>query len=217
MKLILHNQQETHLYEPQNVYCFARTYAEHAVELKNPIPAEPVLFLKSNQSLRELEGGPVSFANEVFHYEAEVVVLIGMPVKLGERCGWEFIAGVGLGIDLTRRGVQSQLKTSGLPWAIAKSFAGSAIVSKFLPPTSFPDPDKISFRFFLDGELRQSACVDQMTFSIPALLTWLARYQPLVAGDLIFTGTPSGVGEIRCGQRFTLELPIVGQSFDGVL
>ena len=109
----------------RNVYCIGRNYADHARELGNEVPSAPIVFLKTTTSLRPLATGDLAYDGETFHHEAELVVLVGQDIKLGEKGDWRAVSAVGLGLDLTRREVQNQLKAKGLPWTAAKSFAGS--------------------------------------------------------------------------------------------
>jgi acylpyruvate hydrolase len=199
------------------VFCIARNHFAHAVELGNPPPSEPLVFLKSRHALRPLRSGAVAFPDETFHHEAELVLLIGRELALGDSPGWSAVRGLSLGIDLTRRGVQDELKARGLPWTTAKSFLGAAPVGPFLELSSFPDPDRISFSFDLEGVRRQEGRCDQMSFGVPELLRWLLSFTPLGPGDLIFTGTPAGVGDIRVGQRFVLRFDDLGLELPGTL
>jgi 2-keto-4-pentenoate hydratase/2-oxohepta-3-ene-1,7-dioic acid hydratase in catechol pathway len=187
-----------------NIYCIGRNYAEHAAELNNPVPGEPVVFLKSSAALRPLADGPLAFEDETFHHEAELVLLIGLPVELGAKPGWPCVRALGLGIDLTRREVQSGLKTKGLPWTTAKSFAGSALVTDFLPLGDFPNPDEIRFTLKVNGEEKQRGITTDMLFKVPVILEHLARHNALLPGDLVFTGTPKGVGPLKRGDALEL-------------
>jgi 2-keto-4-pentenoate hydratase/2-oxohepta-3-ene-1,7-dioic acid hydratase in catechol pathway len=200
-----------------NVYCIGRNYAEHASELNNPVPGEPVVFLKTTASLRSLAGGAVAFAGETFHHEAELVLLIGKTIPLGASGDWSAVRALGLGLDLTRREVQAQLKAKGLPWAVAKSFAGSGVLSEFIPRARFADPDRIHFTFAVNGALRQTGDTRDLLFKVPTVLTYLAQHQELGEGDLVFTGTPKGVGPLRVGDRLDLAFPDLEASFSGVL
>ena len=200
-----------------SIYCIGRNYAEHASELNNPVPGEPVVFLKTQAALRPLAGGELAFADETFHHEAELVLLVGRDVPLGGRAGWEAVRAVGLGLDLTRREVQTKLKEKGLPWTVAKSFAGSGLLSDFVPAARLPAPDAVTFTFAVNGEVRQRGDTSQQLFKVETVLTYLARQQRLVPGDLVFTGTPKGVGPLRKGDRFRLELTQLGLGWDGVL
>ena len=200
-----------------NIYCIGRNYAEHARELGNAVPTEPILFLKSVSSLRGLAGGVLAYEDETFHHEAELVLLVGQVVPRGSSVGWEVLQAVGLGIDLTRREVQSQLKAQGLPWTAAKSFAGSSLLSALIEPSELPDHNSIKFTFSVDGQLRQQGDTALMLNSVPTLLTHIAKANDLVPGDLVYTGTPAGVGPLRRGDPFTLAFTQIAKSFDGRL
>jgi 2-keto-4-pentenoate hydratase/2-oxohepta-3-ene-1,7-dioic acid hydratase in catechol pathway len=203
---------------PGAIYCVGRNYAEHAAELNNPVPGEPVIFTKLPHALRlPEEAGRLAFPEETFHHEAELVVLLGRDVPRGAQAGWESVRAAGLGIDLTRREVQNGLKSKGLPWTIAKSFEGSAIVAPLLPLALFTEPEATSFELAVNGETRQRGDTREMLFKLPVILTHLATLGPLAAGDLIFTGTPKGVGPLKRGDRFTLRLLDPARAWDGTL
>ncbi|MCB9684441.1 MAG: fumarylacetoacetate hydrolase family protein [Alphaproteobacteria bacterium] len=205
--------------EVGTVYGIGRNYALHVAELGNAIPEEPLVFLKARTSVRGLAPSPMAFADEAFHHELEVVLLIGRPVQLGEDPGWEAVEGVTLGLDLTRRTVQSRCKEKGLPWTTAKSFAGSAVLAPFLPRSAVSTEASLGLTLEVNGELRQRGRTELMLFPVPVLLRHLASLAPLEPGDLVFTGTPEGVGPIRVGDGFRMRLESVGTSWtwDGVL
>ena len=189
------------------IYCIGRNYADHAKELNNPVPqGEPVVFLKAPASLRTLEQGALAFASDTFHHEAELVLRVGQLVPLGHSADWDVVDAIGLGLDLTRRTVQGELKTKGLPWTTAKSFAGSALVSPMLSVTDIGGRVEFGFKLTVNGESRQQGHTRNMLFPVPAIVQYLASFNTLLPGDLIFTGTPAGVGPIQRGDAFTLEL-----------
>ena len=199
------------------IYCIGRNYAEHARELNNPVPTTPVVFFKSRGALRPLAGGSLAFAAETFHHEAEIVLLVGEIVALGEAADVRALCAIGLGLDLTRRGEQTELKAKGLPWTTAKSFAGSAIVTPFVPLASVKDPSRIRFSLEVNGELRQRGDTMDMLFPVPRMLSYLASLAPLYPGDLIYTGTPAGVGPIKQGDKLRLMSPDLGLDEQGIL
>ncbi len=188
------------------IYCIGRNYAAHAAELGNEVPEEPVVFLKAAGALRGLEGGAVAFPSETFHHETELVVLLGQDVPLGGDPGWSAVAAVAVGLDLTRRQVQAVCKEKRLPWTPSKSFAGSATVGPFVARSELVDPGALGFSLEVEGELRQQGDAARMLFDVPTLLRHLASLAPLYAGDLVFTGTPEGVGPLRVGDRFRTSL-----------
>lgn len=202
--------------ETGTIYCIGRNVFAHALELGNEPPSEPLVFLKSAASLRGLHG-PVGFPDETFHHEVEVVLVLDEPVDHGADPGWSCVGGLALGLDLTRRGVQKQLKSKGLPWTIAKSFLGSAVVGPVVPLDRFPQPDAVRFTLHVDDQLRQQGDLSELSFDVPDLLRRLAALHPLQRGDLVFTGTPAGVGPIRKGDRFTLAFESPALRFEGVL
>jgi 2-keto-4-pentenoate hydratase/2-oxohepta-3-ene-1,7-dioic acid hydratase in catechol pathway len=196
--------------EVRNIFCIGRNYVEHALELDNPVPKEePVIFLKSSSALSPWSPSTASmaFSDEVFHHEIEVVLLVGEHVPLGSlSAGNETscVQGVGLGLDLTRRGKQSELKQKGLPWTLAKSFAGAARVTPLAPIADAGDLRELSFELEVNGEVKQTGHCKQMIFNIPSQLRYLNSFLPLSPGDLIFTGTPAGVGPLRKGDSMRM-------------
>ena len=201
----------------KNIYCVARNYALHAKELNNEIPDEPVIFLKSTTSVRSLSQGDIAFADEQFHYEAEVVCLIGKDTSMGDNLSIDVIDSFALGIDLTRRKKQTELKKKGHPWTLSKSFYGSALIGEFKSRELFQNPKNISFKFTLNDVLKQNGNTKNMIFSLEKILNYLNSFTPLLKGDIIFTGTPEGVGHIQKGDSFEMEFPEIGHKEKGHL
>ncbi len=196
----------------QNIYCIGRNYAEHAAELNNPLSDEPVVFLKSGACLRGLgDAGVIAFPEETFHHEAELVLYIGKRIEDPKDCNWDAVSHLALGLDLTRREVQTEMKQKGLPWTRAKSFRGSAIVSAFIEKSALDFKKSIEFELKVNGDVRQSGQTAMMLFNVEAMLTTLIRLHPLEQGDIIFTGTPKGVGPVRLGDK--LELSFKGTKY----
>jgi 2-keto-4-pentenoate hydratase/2-oxohepta-3-ene-1,7-dioic acid hydratase in catechol pathway len=193
----------------ENIFCIGRNYVAHINELGNRQEHQPIVFLKPTSSLLH-EGMPIhlpAHSNDV-HYETELVLLIGKDGKnVSEEDAWGHIAGYGIGLDLTARDLQSAAKTKGLPWTLAKGFDGAACISTFIP--YLPNPQRISFEMRLNSELRQQGNTSLMLFDIPYLISYLSTHFSLTRGDLIFTGTPEGVGQLKPGD--TLELDLAGQ------
>jgi len=183
-----------------NIYCIGRNYAEHAKELGNEVPAEPVVFLKAPSALRRLAEGPLAFPDETFHHELELVLLVGRHLKVQSDVSRDSVVAVTLGLDLTRRGVQDQLKKKSLPWTIAKSFAGAGILAPFLSAHGL-DLTQIDLQLEVNGEVKQMGHTRDMMFPCYTILHYLVSLQNLYPGDLIFTGTPSGVGPLRRGDQ----------------
>lgn len=179
------------------IVCIGRNYGEHAKELGNAIPDEPVVFLKPSSSIVP-KSGPIvlpAFSNDI-HHEIELVYAIA------RRGGRAVADRVSIGLDLTARDVQQDLKEKGLPWEKAKAFDGSAYVADaFLAMESFPPGHHIDFMLKKNGHVVQGGHSGQMIFDVAALIACVERYMLLEPGDLLFTGTPAGVGRIAPGDR----------------
>ena len=188
------------------IICVGRNYAKHIKELSNEKPAEPVLFMKPDSAVLP-QKNPLylpDFANS-FHYEVELVVKIN---KLGKYIEPEFAhryyEEIGLGIDVTARDLQSELKAKGLPWEKAKAFHNSAVISThFINKHKFADVDNINFSLQKNKITVQQGNTKEMLWKIDELIAYISKYFMLKKGDLIFTGTPSGVGEITINDSFT--------------
>jgi 2-keto-4-pentenoate hydratase/2-oxohepta-3-ene-1,7-dioic acid hydratase in catechol pathway len=198
----------------QSIYCIGRNYKAHILELGNQVTDVPVVFLKSNSSLRGAKGD-LAFSEEVFHHEAELIVKIGDFVPMGSAPGLKAAKELSLGLDLTRRDIQSKLKEKGLPWTLAKSFKGSAVIGPWIPVP--PDLNSLEFTLHVGGDLKQTGHTSLMIFSFDQIINYLSSFQDLVPGDLIFTGTPEGVGPIRVGDSFVLSIKSLGYEFHGEL
>ncbi len=191
------------------IICVGRNYVDHAKELNNQVPDEPVLFLKPDTALlRNNDPFFVPDFAEEFHYETELVVKIN---RLGKHIAPEFAhryyEEIGMGIDFTARDLQSKLKAKGLPWEKAKAFDHSAGISKyFVPKSKFKDIQNINFKLLVDGEIRQEGNTHQMLFKVDELIAYISKFFTLKIGDLIYTGTPSGVGKVSIGERFEVFL-----------
>jgi 2-keto-4-pentenoate hydratase/2-oxohepta-3-ene-1,7-dioic acid hydratase in catechol pathway len=182
------------------IICIGRNYAKHAEELNNPVPEEPVVFLKPDTAIL-LKKHPFfipEHSNDV-HHEIEVVVKINRLGKhIESRFAHKYYSEIGLGIDFTARDVQTQCKEKGLPWEKAKAFDGSAAVSKFFPlATIGKDIQDINFRLDINGNTVQSGSTSNMLFSVDEIISHVSKYFTLKTGDLIFTGTPAGVGRVE--------------------
>jgi 2-keto-4-pentenoate hydratase/2-oxohepta-3-ene-1,7-dioic acid hydratase in catechol pathway len=191
-------QLGSHSYSPQRIFCIGKNYAEHVKELGGSTPGQPVVFMKPASCLvppGETIRMPTHGSN--LHHEVEVVVLIGKAGKnISESTASAHIAGLTLGLDLTLRDVQSAMKKKGWPWEISKAFDQSL--------------DDISFQCSVNGGLRQTGNSGEMMFAIPHLIHYLSGIWKLMEGDLIFTGTPSGVGSLHPGDRVTLHSDLLG-------
>ncbi|KUY19571.1 2-hydroxyhepta-2,4-diene-1,7-dioate isomerase [Elizabethkingia miricola] len=179
------------------IICVGRNYTEHAKELKNEIPTEPVLFIKPDTSV--LKGSDFyipEFSNDI-HYELELVIKISKGGKyIQEENAAKHYEQIGLGIDFTARDLQSKLKEKGLPWEKAKGFDGSAVVSEFFPVENF-NAEEIHFELKKNNQTVQKGNSKDMIFDINKLIANISQYFTLRVGDLIFTGTPAGVGKVE--------------------
>lgn len=183
------------------IICVGRNYADHAKELGNQVPDEPVIFLKPKNALIPA-GGSIfypAFTNEL-HYECELVVKISKNGKfITPAQARHFYQEVSLGIDFTARDVQDRLKKKSLPWEKAKAFDNSAAIGEWIDVASLPNPKDIHFTFHKNGGLVQEGHTRQMIFSIETIIADVSEYFTLNIGDLIYTGTPPGVGECVVG------------------
>ena len=190
--------------------CVGRNYAEHAKELNNPIPTEPLLFIKPTTSIVSSNGGFAIPHNQGgVHYEAEIAILIGKQLSgaISENEAKEAIAGFAPALDLTLRDVQATLKEKGWPWEIAKAFDGSCVLAPFIPTSSYRDLTNIDIRLTINGEIRQEGNSADMLTPVISLIQYITQHFTLLPGDVILTGTPKGVGELNTGDRLELELP----------
>ncbi|MBO0948543.1 fumarylacetoacetate hydrolase family protein [Fibrella forsythiae] len=191
------------------IIAVGRNYVEHIQELNNEQSGDPVIFLKPETAIlyRNAPFFYPDFSTDV-HHEVEVLVKINRVGKnIEERFAHKYYDEIGLGIDFTARDVQSKLKAKGLPWELAKAFNGSAPMSEFIPKTEFDDLQNLNFGLTINGETRQESNTSLMLFKIDFLIAYVSRYFLLQKGDVIFTGTPKGVGPVQIGDRLvgTLE------------
>jgi 2-keto-4-pentenoate hydratase/2-oxohepta-3-ene-1,7-dioic acid hydratase in catechol pathway len=185
------------------IIAIGRNYAEHAKELNNPVPIVPVIFMKPDTALLK-DNKPFyhpDFSEDI-HHEIELVLKVS---KEGKHIGEKFAAGyydeIGLGVDFTARDIQARHKEKGLPWELAKAFDGSAPISSFVPKSKFADIYNINFKLDINGETRQQGNTNMLLFSFESIIAFVSRYITLKKGDLIFTGTPAGVGRVKVGDR----------------
>jgi len=175
-------------------------YTAHNKELGHtPLPAEPVIFMKPDTALLR-DNKPFflpDFSDDV-QYETEVIVRIGkMGKNIAEKFAYRYYDSIGLGIDFTARDLQRKFKTEGLPWELCKGFDNSAPISEFLPKENFADLNNLSFSLQINGETVQHGNTKDMIFKIDALIAYISRFFTLKVGDIIFTGTPAGVGPVK--------------------
>lgn len=181
------------------IICIGMNYRRHAIEMGRPFPSEPVVFMKPDSSILK-KNKPFflpDFSSEI-HYEVEVVVKIS---KLGKSISPKFAPRyydeITAGIDITARDLQTRLSKSMLPWEISKGFDGAAPLGKFIPVSSAGDPGNLDFRLEINDKIVQQSNTSDMIFSINEILSYVSGFFTLKTGDIIFTGTPSGVGPLR--------------------
>lgn len=186
------------------IICIGRNYSEHVRELNNEIPDEPVIFMKPDSALlRNNEPFYIPDFSQEVHYECELIVRINRLGKnIEPRFANRYFDEVGLGIDFTARDLQNQLKAKGLPWEKAKGFDRSAVISSdFVAKENLPDVNSIKFQLKKNGDLVQQGDSAYMLFAIDELISQVSKYFTLKIGDLIYTGTPAGVGPVAIGDR----------------
>lgn len=183
------------------VICIGRNYADHAKELNNPLPSEPMIFMKPSTAI--LKSGHTLYYPEFtsnLHYELELVLKISKNGKyIQEQFASDYYQEVGLGIDLTARDLQDECKKKGHPWEIAKAFDNSAIIGDFKHKSDLPSMDNIHFSLKRNGDTVQDGHSADLIFSFDHLIAYASTFFTLQKGDLIFTGTPAGVGPVEIG------------------
>jgi len=191
------------------IICIGRNYTDHIKELENEKPTDPVVFLKPDTSIL-LKGQPFfipEFSQDV-HHEVEVLVKINRIGKhIQPKFAHKYYDQIGLGIDFTARDLQAKLKAKGLPWEKAKGFDGAAVVGKWLPKESLPHVDDLTFSLTKNGGTVQSGSSSLMLWKIDELIAYVSQFFTLKIGDIIFTGTPAGVGPVAINDNLvgTLE------------
>ncbi len=185
------------------IICVGRNYAEHAKELNNDVPKEPVIFMKPKGALL-LPEKPLYYPEftDDLQYECEVVVKICKNGKhIQEKFANKYYDQVTLGIDFTARDLQNELKKKGLPWEIAKGFDGSAAVGTFVPLTVETDVRNLAFQLHKNGEMVQDGHTRNMLFSVDKIIAYVSKFFVINIGDMIYTGTPAGVGPVQPGDK----------------
>jgi acylpyruvate hydrolase len=185
------------------IIAIGRNYAEHITELKNEKPDAPVVFLKPDTAVLK-NNSPFyhpDFSTNI-HHEVELVLKICKEGKhIQEQFASRYFDEIGIGIDFTARDLQDKCKAKGLPWEIAKAFNGSAPIGEFLPIHEFKDLTNINFHLNINGELKQKGNTEMMLFNFNHIIAYVSQFFSLKKGDLIFTGTPAGVGKVNIGDR----------------
>jgi fumarylpyruvate hydrolase len=190
----------------RNVYCVGRNYALHAAELGNAVPEAPMIFMKPTHALVEMEGQSIRLPSNQgeIHYEAELVLHIGKDYEKGMHVD-DLVDRFALGIDFTLRELQNELKKKGHPWMPAKGFLRSAPIGPFFPFLGEQATKHVDFSLFKNEVEVQRGNTSQMIFHLQAIVDYCAKHYGLGPGDLIYTGTPAGVGQVTHGDVFRLQ------------
>jgi acylpyruvate hydrolase len=187
------------------ILCIGRNYADHISELNNERPSEPVVFMKPDTAILK-DNEPFyhpDFSNDI-HHEVEIVLKINKIGKnIEAKFAHKYYDEIGIGIDFTARDLQSKLKEKGLPWEKAKAFNGSAPISGFVPKSQFADLKKLNFHLEVNGNTVQQGNTEMMLWNFDEIIAEISKYFTLKTGDLVFTGTPAGVGKVVVGDRLT--------------
>ena len=193
---------------PGKIVCVGRNYAAHAAELDNPVPEEPLLFIKpATAAVPMAEPLHLPSSRGSCHFEGELALLIGATLTDANAADVPpAIAGLGLALDLTLRDLQGQLKKDGHPWEKAKGFDGACPLSPFVKLDWLPDWDNLSYSLWLNDELRQRGKTAHMLTPILDLVAYISSYFTLQPGDVVLTGTPAGVGPLAHGDRLAMQL-----------
>jgi 2-keto-4-pentenoate hydratase/2-oxohepta-3-ene-1,7-dioic acid hydratase in catechol pathway len=185
------------------IICVGRNYLEHAKELGNAVPEDPLIFIKPDTAVLKdnLPFYHPDFSQDI-HFECELIFRISREGKfIQEKFASTYLDGVGLGIDFTARDLQAHAKKNGLPWTLAKCFNHSAPVSQIFPLQNYPNLQDIHFECKLNGQSRQIGHSADMIYPVGQLISYISKFITLKKGDLIFTGTPAGVGKVNPGDH----------------
>ncbi|MBL7936958.1 MAG: fumarylacetoacetate hydrolase family protein [Bacteroidia bacterium] len=185
------------------IICIGRNYAEHAKEMKSEVPTEPVFFMKPDTALLK-DSEPFYYPDftKDLHHEIEIVIKINKVGKhIEEQFAHKYYDEIGLGIDFTARDLQAQCKAKGLPWEKAKAFDASAPLGKFVSKSQLGNLSDIGFELKINGESRQVGNTKDLLFSFDKVIAYVSKFVTLKVGDLIYTGTPEGVGPVNIGDK----------------
>jgi 5-carboxymethyl-2-hydroxymuconate isomerase len=195
------------------IVCIGRNYVDHIKELGNQVADKPVIFIKPTSAIIR-NGGTIIIpphSNDC-HHEVELAVLIGKNAKnVSAETALDYIAGYGVALDLTLRDVQTAQKEKGLPWEIAKAFDTSCPLSDFVPALQVNDPQNLGIKLTVNGEIRQDGYTGEMMRSVAELIAAASTYFILEQGDILLTGTPSGVGRIQSGDKLIASIEQIGE------
>lgn len=201
-------QGSTEQFEIRKIVCIGRNYADHAREMNAEIPKAPVFFLKPPTAVIG-NGGTIVIPSisDDLHHEVEMTFLLGKGGKnIASADALEYVAGYGIGLDMTLRDVQAEAKKKGLPWTLAKGFDTSAPLSSFVPATTIPDPHSLNVSLSVNGSIRQQSSTANFIFKVDTLISYISQYMTLEPGDIFFTGTPEGVARAVSGDKLEATL-----------
>ena len=190
------------------IFCIGRNYGAHALELKNEIPTEPVVFMKPANALLT-DNKPFYYPNitKDLHYECEIVLRICKNGKaIQEKFASKYYDAITVGIDFTARDLQEQQKKKGLPWEIAKAFDQSAVIGKWIPISEEEKKNNIQFSLLKNNELVQNGHTNDVIFNFDKIISYVSQYFSLNMGDIIYTGTPDGVGPVAIGDKLLAKI-----------
>ncbi|MCB8815164.1 fumarylacetoacetate hydrolase family protein [Desulfosporosinus shakirovi] len=191
----------------KNIICVGRNYVQHAHELNNAVPQVPLLFTKPTHSLAEANGSEIIFPGDrgEIQYEAELVFHLNRRYEPGIKVD-DLVDQMAIGIDFTLRDVQTELKGKGYPWVLAKGFMNSAVITSWKPFVGLKALTELDFSLEKNGQEVQRGNMKNVIFDLPTIIEYTARHLGLDRGDIIFTGTPAGVGPVLDGDRFVCKL-----------
>jgi 2-keto-4-pentenoate hydratase/2-oxohepta-3-ene-1,7-dioic acid hydratase in catechol pathway len=185
------------------IFAIGQNYSEHNKELNSTNPTQPVVFMKPDTAvLKNNKPFFIPDFSEELHYETELIIKFNrIGKKIDKKFSTRYFAEIGLGVDFTARDLQRKLKAEGKPWEISKSFDNSAVIGNFLPVNELNDIQNIQFRLDMNGKTVQQGCSADMIFPINELIAYVSRFFTIKIGDILFTGTPVGVGKVAIGDR----------------
>jgi 2-keto-4-pentenoate hydratase/2-oxohepta-3-ene-1,7-dioic acid hydratase in catechol pathway len=194
--------------QPGKLLCIGRNYARHAAEMKSDVPETPMIFLKPATALIGNEGViHLPDMTQDVHHEVELVVVIGKEGKnISEADALDHVAAYAVGLDMTARDLQAAAKQKGHPWSVAKGFDTFAPLGALVPAAAIDDPQNLDIKLTIDGEVRQQGHTGDMIFSVAELIAYCSQIFTLQPGDLLYTGTPEGVGPVHDGELLKAEI-----------
>ncbi len=196
-----------------NIFCVGQNYADHAKEMGGVPQKEPIIFLKPTSAI--IENGQdiiIPKMSTNVHHEVELTVLIGKQGKnISQLDAMKYVAGYGVGLDMTMRDKQSEAKKAGNPWTVSKGFDTSAALSSFIDASKISNPQDLEINLIVNGTLRQHSNTRNMIYTIDVLISFLSSVFTLEEGDIIYTGTPEGVAQVLSGDILSAEIPGVGK------